>query len=212
MAPKLGIIVLNYNNFTDTKLCINSIENLGDMPNHEIFLVDNASPDQSGQRLAKEFQKITYIQNELNTGYNGGNNLGIKVAKEKGCNLFLLLNNDTIVKTSDSIKILIQKLYYSDFGICGFKQINLETNVISSTKTRSFFFTLLNKFLVLPQTDLNYLSGFALGISIDTINKIGLLPESYFMYFEEQHFCYKARLNQIKICEIEDPNLGILSL
>lgn len=209
MQKKIAIIVLNYNNLKDTTDCVNSILGLKWEHKHEIIVVDNASTDHSNTDLQSRFPNINFVQNNVNNGYTGGNNLGIKTAIKNGCEFFLILNNDTVIKNKNSISKLIEMLDSENVGLCGFKQFNPENGKVSSNTNSSFFYSLLDKALNLKKLPSPYLSGFALGIKLSTIKKIGYLPESFFMYCEEIYYSYMARLNNIAIREIEDDDVAI---
>ena len=89
---QLSIIIINYNTFTLTSNCIVAIkEKLIDVE-YEIILVDNASVECDPNLFKEKFPSITLIKSTTNTGFTGGNNLGVAAAK--GAYL-LLLNSDT---------------------------------------------------------------------------------------------------------------------
>lgn len=81
--PKVLIIVLNWNNYEDTKECLESLEKII-YSNHEVIIVDNASTDKSTQKIQKEFPQHTYLYNKDNLGFTGGNNVGMEYAIKKG--------------------------------------------------------------------------------------------------------------------------------
>ncbi|MEP7111423.1 MAG: glycosyltransferase family 2 protein [Ferruginibacter sp.] len=89
---QLSIIIINYNTYSLTCKCIASIhEKLKDIE-YEIVLVDNASVECDPQLFIQQFPNIKLITSETNTGFSGGNNLGITHA---GGDYLLLLNSDT---------------------------------------------------------------------------------------------------------------------
>ena len=89
---QLSIIIINYNTFQLTCNCIQSIrEKLHDL-SYEIILVDNASTECSPNLFVERFPEIVLVSSQINTGFAGGNNLGI--AKANG-EYILLLNSDT---------------------------------------------------------------------------------------------------------------------
>ena len=89
---QLSIIIINYNTFQLTCNCIRSIkEKLHDLT-YEIILVDNDSSECDPNLFLKKFPDIRLIVSAENTGFTGGNNIGI--AKAKG-EYILLLNSDT---------------------------------------------------------------------------------------------------------------------
>jgi GT2 family glycosyltransferase len=89
---QLSIVIINYNTYQLTCNCILSIkEKLQDL-SYEIILVDNASTECNPQLFKQKFPDINLIASAVNTGFTGGNNMGI--AQAKG-NYLLLLNSDT---------------------------------------------------------------------------------------------------------------------
>jgi len=89
---QLSIIIINYNTFTLTSKCIASIrEKLLDVE-YEIVLVDNASLECDPKFFKLQFPDIHLIISKTNSGFAGGNNLGIKHARGE---YILLLNSDT---------------------------------------------------------------------------------------------------------------------
>lgn len=89
---QLSIIIINYNTFKLTSNCIASIyEKLKDL-DYEIIVVDNASVECDPNLFKQQFPYIKLIINPINTGFTGGNNLGITQATGE---YLLLLNSDT---------------------------------------------------------------------------------------------------------------------
>ena len=95
--PSIVIIVLNWNGFSDTAECLESLRRL-DYRNVKTVLVDNGSDNQEGLRLQELFPEVHLIANSLNRGFAGGNNDGIQWALERGCDFIINLNNDTLVE------------------------------------------------------------------------------------------------------------------
>jgi GT2 family glycosyltransferase len=89
---QLSIIIINYNTFTLTCNCIQSIYDKLEGLSYEIILVDNGSVECDAHLFKQKFLSINLIISEINTGFAGGNNLGI--AEAKG-DYILLLNSDT---------------------------------------------------------------------------------------------------------------------
>jgi GT2 family glycosyltransferase len=89
---QLSIIIINYNTFEFTSKCIQSLyDKLTDLT-YEIILVDNASTACNADDFKVKFPKINLIKSATNTGFTGGNNLGVAAAKGE---YLLLLNSDT---------------------------------------------------------------------------------------------------------------------
>lgn len=92
MEKELSIIIVNYNTFQLTCNCIASLYNKLEDVELEIVLVDNASHECDANLFKEKFPEILLIKNPVNTGFTGGNNLGIEHSTGK---YLLLLNSDT---------------------------------------------------------------------------------------------------------------------
>jgi GT2 family glycosyltransferase len=111
--PKLAVVVLNYNNYKDTILCVDSLlEQTYD--NFDIIVVENGSPNDSYAVLKKKYNQnknIILLKNENNLGFAKGNNIGINYAvKILKLNFVFVLNSDTIVHRD-----LINEIMLFDF-------------------------------------------------------------------------------------------------
>ena len=96
MLPKVAIVILNWNNAPDTLRCLASVQAL-DYPNYHVVVVDNSSTDGSADRIRASYPMAKILKLEINSGYAGGNNAGIRYALQGECEYVLLLNNDTLV-------------------------------------------------------------------------------------------------------------------
>jgi GT2 family glycosyltransferase len=89
---QLSIIIINYNTFQLTCNCIQSIHDKLLDVEYEIILVDNASVECDANLFKEKFPQIKLIISPTNTGFTGGNNLGIEHSSGE---YLLLLNSDT---------------------------------------------------------------------------------------------------------------------
>jgi GT2 family glycosyltransferase len=95
--PSVWAVILNWCDEARTAGCLRSLL-ASDYPALEILLVDNGSPDGSGERLHRAFPQLPFLQTGSNLGYTGGNNRGIRHAIAAGAEFVLVLNNDTVVE------------------------------------------------------------------------------------------------------------------
>ena len=123
---KIGIVILNYLNYQDTIECVDSLLKQ-EGATYQAVLVDNLSPNESFDVLAKQYQDeaaIDVIQTNGNLGYAKGNNAGIVYLKEKyGIQNMLILNNDTIFTDPAYLAFLQQYPIGKDIGVLGTKII-----------------------------------------------------------------------------------------
>lgn len=143
---------------------------------------------------------LTFIQNDENNGYAGGNNVGINyILKDKSCKFIWILNNDTVVD-SMCLNFLVEKAMTShNIGICGSTifyyydpttiqmqgggQFNKYTGSVKNIGCFRKKGNLLTESEVMNR--LSYVSGASALVSRAFIETIGLMDESYFLYFEE---------------------------
>lgn len=128
----LGIIILNYQTWEISIRCMESIKDtIGEIPYH-IYLVDNASPilmpEICQNYLAKHRETVSFLQAAENRGYAAGNNIGIRQALVDNCEFILLTNND-IVFTSESISNMLVAFKSRKVGIVGPKVLNTDGNI-----------------------------------------------------------------------------------
>lgn len=110
MTEKIAIVVVNFRTARLTLDCVRSLGSL-DYPTVEIIVVDNASGDGSIAVLRRELPAaVELVEATANGGYTAGNNLGIAVARRKGCRFIHLLNPDTVVLNPGYLTKLMQCL------------------------------------------------------------------------------------------------------
>lgn len=102
---ELSVVILNWNAAADTIRCVHELmawQQLQPL----IVVVDNASTDDSADRLKVDCPQVQIICNDTNQGYAGGNNRGIETALALSNGPIMLLNNDASVAESDAIRLL----------------------------------------------------------------------------------------------------------
>ena len=187
---RLSIITINYNGLKDTSELIESIPFSNNL---EVIVVDNASKQDEASIIAERYPYVKIIRNSKNLGFAGGNNLGIKEAKGK---YILLINNDTYFKEF-KIDTLIEQLESSDkIGIvCPKLRFAWGNNPIQfAGYTYLSPITVRNQAIGFGEEDhgqydtahrIPYAHGAAMLIKREAIDKVGLMPECFFLYYEE---------------------------
>jgi len=92
-ALLVHIVILNWNGWSFTVECLQTIEAL-DYPNHHVLVVDNGSTDDSVAHLRAACPDLDLIETGQNLGFTGGCNVGITKALAQGAEYVLLFNND----------------------------------------------------------------------------------------------------------------------
>ncbi len=190
---KLSIITINYNGLKDT---CELLETLPLEDNSlEVIVVDNASKENEASIIEQRYPMVKVIRSPQNLGFAGGNNLGIKAAH--GEYLFFL-NNDTVLRhqTSD-IRPLINRLESSDKigAVCPKIRFSWEHHPIQyAGYTPLSPITMRNHAIGFGEDDHGqydtphptpYAHGAAMMVKREVIDKAGLMPECYFLYYEE---------------------------
>ncbi len=190
MKIEVSIITINYNGLEDTCALIETIPFNDNM---EVIVVDNASNNQEAETIAKRYPQVKVIRSDRNLGFAGGNNLGIQAAQGK---YLFLINNDTIFKDFN-IQALIDRVESSPniSIVCPKIRFAWDNNLIQFTGySRLSTITIRNYAIGFNEFDHGqynnahatpYAHGAAMFIRRDIINKVGLMPECYFLYYEE---------------------------
>lgn len=206
---KVFIILLNYKGVRDTIEAIISLENIT-YPNFEIVIVDNDSPDNSLALLKESLDKKHHIiSSGKNGGFAFGNNVGIKYAMDRKADYVLLINNDTTVEP-DFLTNLVdfiddkQNVAMATGLILNYYDKNKIWYDGGEIKWDKFYGHHINEGknlsdVKLEEREITFATGCLMLIKCKAIEKIGLLPEEYFMYYEDVDFCAKVKSNGYKI-------------
>ena len=186
----LSIITINYNGLEDTCALIETIPFNDKM---EVIVVDNASKNDEATEIEKNYPYVKVIRSDKNLGFAGGNNLGIQASSG---NYIFLVNNDTIFKDFN-IQALIDRLKSSPkIGVaCPKIRFAWGNHPIQFTGyTPLSIITVRNKAIGFGEEDKGqydtphptpYAHGAAMMLKREVIDRIGLMPECYFLYYEE---------------------------
>jgi len=194
--PKVSIIILNWNGGKCLKECLNSVLRTK-YPNFEVIVVDNASSDGSQEIVKRDYPQVTLIENKENLGFCIGNNIGIEKAKG---DIMVLLNNDTIVD-ENWVKEIVKKAKDPNVGIIGCRIYYPNSRVIQSFGFRMKFLGYwenigagqedYGQFNGIEEVD--YVTGAALAIKREVIEKIGKLDPNFYAYGEDIDICLRAK-------------------
>ncbi len=197
--PSVCIVILQYNKSEDTIRCLNSVKEL-DYPNYNVIIVDNGSQVKHIDAIRfflKNLPPETYNfkLSTLNLGYSGGNNIGIRYALEHGTDYILILNPDTIVEKNLLTKLVKAGESDNKIGIIG-PTIDELGKVVYGGKIEWLKPELHHRTSI---SNDSYVIGACMLIKRHVIEKIGMLDERYFLYFEDADYCERAKRAGIKL-------------
>jgi N-acetylglucosaminyl-diphospho-decaprenol L-rhamnosyltransferase len=213
--PLLSIVIVNYNGHHFLTECLASIAQFVRC-SHEVIIVDNASGDGSVQFIEANFPAVHLIKSTVNTGFTGGNNIGVRAAVGK---LVLLLNNDTklLNPIDDAVAAFRDPklgaagvhLFYSDgrnqasvgyehtpvrivLSWMGLASVAALPTIFRRTETQVAFYEQ-------PHAQVAWVTGAFLLTRRSLWNVIGGLDERYFMYVEDVDYCKHVRLHGFNV-------------
>lgn len=205
---KTAIILLNFNSYQDTFECVESILNSNES-NYQIYIIDNASQDDSFSRLKNDFQediRISFLFSKENLGFSGGCNVGIKEALKRDYDYVLLLNNDTIVTDSFLSEMLSIAKKVTRVGIVGGKTLfNDDRKSIWDAggyiceKSYRGIRRRENHPDINDVNEVGFITCCLALVKAEVFHKIGLLPEAYFFGSEEWEFSLRAHRAGFKL-------------
>ena len=192
MRPEceLSIITINYNGLKDTCALIETIPFNDKL---EVIVVDNASDNQEADQISSRFPHVKVIKSDKNLGFAGGNNLGIKASTGK---FIFLINNDTYFEDFNVWALIDRLNSSSDIGIvCPKIRFAWSPRPIQfAGYTPLSNITIRNQAIGFGEEDHGqyetahptpYAHGAAMLIKREAIDIVGLMPECYFLYYEE---------------------------
>ena len=197
-------ILINYNNLSDTRLCLDAVYRTSD-PDNKIIVVDNASNEEGIEELLAEYPDAILLKNEENLGFGRANNIGIRWAlSNTDCEYVFILNNDTTIE-SDTVSRLVAALEdNSEVGISCPRIVMMDDpdmlwyggGWIDWRKGAAIIPGYLGPAdaeLALSARYVSFASGCAMLIRRSILEKIGGFDPRLFMYMEDLELCLRVR-------------------
>jgi GT2 family glycosyltransferase/glycosyltransferase involved in cell wall biosynthesis len=197
-----AIIILNYEHIDDVLRLIGTLKNSSSQ-DFDIYVVDNASPSLSLSQLLLAVPGVHLLRLPENLGYAAGNNAAMRLVKPLGYEFVWILNPDMVVSTTAMQQHRDAAAMYPEASIFGavIERGDADDRVSSAGCYASFEDGVNTNHMfagkdvsLLP--DEPYLADFVTGASVflrmSALDEIGLIPEDYFLYFEETHWLLEA--------------------
>lgn len=196
--PLVTVITVNYNEPEETISFLDSLYQ-SDYSNFETIIVDNGSRRKININLEDNYPRLRCIIHDTNIGFAGGNNLGISAGHGE---YFLFLNNDTLLP-NDFISVMIKfmnehpkvgiaspKVVYPD-GIIQYAGARSINPLTGRGKRIGLLEHDEGQYNIIKKTGLPH--GAAMIVSKQALKKNGMMPEEYFLYYEEHDWCTKIK-------------------
>lgn len=215
----VSIIIVNYKYRVETlKKCLNSIVN-SEGVTYEVLFVDN-SPDAPQEELVRSYDHMTYIPNDENVGFARAVNQGMRQAKGK----YMLLLNGDVSFEKDVLATMCENLKQDSVGIASslitypngelqdsirrfptpWNQLQVLLKLPHFWKTKSFKHYMAFDLDPYRTQEVESIMGAFMWITRETIEKIGLFDENFFLWFEEVDYCHRAHKAGIAIKHYAD--------
>ena len=207
---KLSIVIVNYNVEFFLEQCLYSVRRSLQGIDGEVFVVDNNSVDGSLKMLAKKFPEVKVIANKENVGFSRANNQAIRISTGE---YVLLLNPDTVVEDDTFAKCIAFMDAHPDAGGLGVKMVDGKGNFLPESKRglptpAAAFYKMFGIAKLFPHNkrfahyymghlsneetnEVEILAGAFMLMRRETLDKVGLLDETFFMYGEDIDLSYR---------------------
>lgn len=203
--PRVAVILVNYGGYAKKHLaaCHEGLSKQS-YPKERttLFIADNSSSPESQEILRGIAPTARILPNRENGGWTGGLNTAIRVALKEGYDYFAILNMDTQLD-KEWLRHLVEKAVQAkDLHILQSKIMISGTNKVNSVGNRIHFLGYGNcngygqpdSPSLASRYTMDYASGAALFVKRQVFEKIGLFREEYYIYYDDQEFCWRARL------------------
>lgn len=204
--PSVWAVTVNWNRAGDTLACIDSLVRQEGVTAH-ILVVDNASSDDSVERIRAAYPQVELIHSEINRMFGGGNNLGIRRALQAGADYVFLINNDATLAPDGLQKLLAWAA--PGVGIAApLIYYTARPQVIWSSGGRTNPWTLEKADGAHDRPDpggwpaaleQDFVTGCGMLISSQALEQVGLFDEGFRHYYEDADLCLRMRRAGLRI-------------
>lgn len=207
MNPHVAIIIVAWNQLDKTLACLKSVDALTYRSFHTI-LVDNGSEPPLAAAVNERFPDVEVLPLPENRGFAGGYNAGIRHALQGNAELLFLLNNDTLLapnaldrlvaeaQRSVGVGLVTAKIYYAAdpqrIWTVGNK-LNVFLDLSDGGDRR------LDRGQWSKPRDVDFAPFCGILIKRHVFERLGLLDEGFFLYYEDMDYCRRARKADIRI-------------
>lgn len=120
---KFVFVILHYCAVETTIQAVDTLLKCIQFDDYEIIIVDNASPDKSGDLLEERYRDVASVHillNSLNEGFARGNNVGYRFARENlKADFIICMNNDVMILQEDFLQRISEMYERERFHVLG---------------------------------------------------------------------------------------------
>jgi GT2 family glycosyltransferase len=202
LTVRVSVIIVNFNGRHLLRDCLEGLRAQIRVAD-ELIVVDNASTDDSVALMNREFPEVRVIQSDINLGFAGGNNLGIRASSG---DIVVLLNNDTIPSPGFLEEIAVPLEFDPTVSsVAGVMLFSTRVDRVATTAIEVFENGLAldqdagKLWRELPHTvDVFGPSAGAAAYRRSALQDVGLFPEPYFLYLEDVDLAWRLRMRRHK--------------
>lgn len=198
----VSIVLVNYMGEKDTIECIKSINDKLTYEDYIIIVVDNSPTNDSIDKIKEVgFLKCIFIKEKENKGFASACNVGIRKSEELSSKYVLLLNNDTIIKSSDLIEQLMAGFEQEKVGMVGGNILyndNPDESWYAAGYISKIRLRARNRLGINKICETSFITGCMQMISMDAIRTIGYMSEDYFLCYEDTDYCERMHIANYK--------------
>lgn len=196
------IVIVNFNTRNYLADCVQSIIEHTKANTYRIWVIDNASTDDSVQWIRAR-ATVHGIFNQKNIGYGAACNQGIKAGNGE----YIFLFNSDIRVTPNWLIPMIRILKSSSrIAVVGPKLVNEDSLIVGAGVVGTHLHPIIRGWGQpdLPNryhqvTECLSIGGSCMGIKRKLLSELGFFDENFFHYFEETDYCYNARAHGYKV-------------
>lgn len=209
--PRVSLIMLNWNGRSFLADSLSSLLEL-DYPDFSVLVIDNASTDDSIPFIQQHFPQVEVHRNRRNLGFAAGINVGLRMTDT---DIAVLLNPDIVAPQNWLRELVYPMVDDETIGIAGCKVYHPDGRLQHA-----------GGYVIYPQAkpghyganeedtgqhdtlrDVDYVIGAALAVKRETLSRIGLLDEGFFLYFEDVDLCMRARMAGYRVVYVPEATL-----
>ena len=213
----LSVVIVNYNVTYFLEQCLNAVLAASSSLKVQVFVVDNNSVDGSVEMVQSKFPQVHLIANKENVGFSRANNQALAISDAR---YSLLLNPDTVVEEDTFTKVVAFMDEHPDAGGLGVRMVDGKGRFLPESKRglptpQVAFYKIFGLSKLFPKSkrfgryhlgylsefetnEVDVLSGAFMLMRKETLEKVGFLDETFFMYGEDIDLSYRIQLGGYK--------------